>query len=249
MYLFFEAEVLTVEGECGVDVVDDVADADGGHGQASCSVTLATRKHPIVAALDSPSVARRQDHLSLLLQDCGFRSVRRVSRLGCPGNWRGGRRSGEHHPRPARQELVSRIRREDTATVDRLDQLFARSQREIEAHTDELADTETGRCGPLRAAVLPLRKHRQPADGLPVAGVGVVVSHAVGHTLMSDAQCSHGGTPWDSSSVATKLRFCRSRSACTSTSSVGPSTPWFHERLWLSPSALSSPLASLFLSL
>jgi hypothetical protein len=29
--------------------------------------------------------------------------------------------------------------------VDRLDQLFARSQREIEAHTDELGDTETGR--------------------------------------------------------------------------------------------------------
>ena len=40
---------------------------------------------------------------------------------------------------------MSRIRREDTATVDRLDELFARSQREIEAHTDELADTETGR--------------------------------------------------------------------------------------------------------
>jgi hypothetical protein len=29
--------------------------------------------------------------------------------------------------------------------VDRLDQLFARSQREIEAHSDELGDTETGR--------------------------------------------------------------------------------------------------------
>jgi hypothetical protein len=29
--------------------------------------------------------------------------------------------------------------------VDRLDQLFARSQREIEAHTDELGETETGR--------------------------------------------------------------------------------------------------------
>jgi hypothetical protein len=29
--------------------------------------------------------------------------------------------------------------------VDRLDQLFARSKREIEAHTDELGDTETGR--------------------------------------------------------------------------------------------------------
>jgi hypothetical protein len=29
--------------------------------------------------------------------------------------------------------------------VDRLDQLFARSKREIEAHTDELGDTSTGR--------------------------------------------------------------------------------------------------------
>jgi hypothetical protein len=29
--------------------------------------------------------------------------------------------------------------------VDRLDQLFARSQREIEAHSDDLGDTETGR--------------------------------------------------------------------------------------------------------
>ena len=29
--------------------------------------------------------------------------------------------------------------------MDRLDQLFARSKREIEAHTDELGDTETGR--------------------------------------------------------------------------------------------------------
>jgi hypothetical protein len=29
--------------------------------------------------------------------------------------------------------------------VDRLDQLFARSKREIEAHTDELGDIETGR--------------------------------------------------------------------------------------------------------
>jgi hypothetical protein len=29
--------------------------------------------------------------------------------------------------------------------VDRLDQLFARSQREIQAHTDDLGDTETGR--------------------------------------------------------------------------------------------------------
>jgi hypothetical protein len=33
---------------------------------------------------------------------------------------------------------------EEDPSVDRLDQLFARSKREIEAHTDELGDTETG---------------------------------------------------------------------------------------------------------
>jgi hypothetical protein len=36
-------------------------------------------------------------------------------------------------------------RRGDTSPVDRLDQLYARSRREIEAHTDELGDTSTGR--------------------------------------------------------------------------------------------------------
>jgi hypothetical protein len=35
-------------------------------------------------------------------------------------------------------------RRRDTAPVDRLHQLFARSLREIEAHASELAETETG---------------------------------------------------------------------------------------------------------
>ena len=33
----------------------------------------------------------------------------------------------------------------DTSSMDRLDQLVARSQREIEAHTNELGDTDTGR--------------------------------------------------------------------------------------------------------
>ena len=32
----------------------------------------------------------------------------------------------------------------DTSSMDRLDQLVARSQREIEAHTNELGDTDTG---------------------------------------------------------------------------------------------------------
>jgi hypothetical protein len=33
----------------------------------------------------------------------------------------------------------------DTSSMDRLDQLVARSQREIEAHTHELGDTDSGR--------------------------------------------------------------------------------------------------------
>ncbi len=55
--------------------------------------------------------------------------------------------------------------------------------------------------------------------------------------------------PGDSSSVASKLRICRSRSASTAASSVGPSTPQFQERLLALPSLLSSPFASLCLSL
>ncbi len=55
--------------------------------------------------------------------------------------------------------------------------------------------------------------------------------------------------PCENSSVASRLRFCRSRSARTSASSVGPSTPQFHDRLSLWPSLLSSPLASLWRSL
>ena len=45
------------------------------------------------------------------------------------------------------------------------------------------------------------------------------------------------------------LRRCRSRSALIAASSVGPSTPWFHERLNDSPSWLASPLAPLCFSL
>ena len=46
-----------------------------------------------------------------------------------------------------------------------------------------------------------------------------------------------------------KLRRCCPRISSTSGLSVGPSAPEFQERLWLSPSALPSPLASLCLSL
>jgi hypothetical protein len=40
--------------------------------------------------------------------------------------------------------VASRLRQDDTGRVDRLDQLFARSLREIQAHAGELAQTETG---------------------------------------------------------------------------------------------------------
>ena len=53
------------------------------------------------------------------------------------------------------------------------------------------------------------------------------------------------GTPCESSSVTRKLRCWRRRSATISGSSVGPSTPWFHERLSSVPSRLPSPFASL----
>ena len=66
---------------------------------------------------------------------------------------------------------------------------------------------------------------------------------------LSSSPCSSIGTPWLSRSVAMKLRCSRARASRISGSSVGPSTPWFHERLWLSPSLLSSPLASLCFSL
>ena len=57
------------------------------------------------------------------------------------------------------------------------------------------------------------------------------------------------GVPCDSSSVASMLRFCRSRKAMISLSSVGPSAPQFQERLLELPSRLPSPLASLCFSL
>ncbi len=56
------------------------------------------------------------------------------------------------------------------------------------------------------------------------------------------------GTPCESIRVAVKLRICRSRSSWTSGSSVGPSTPQFQDRLWVSPSRLPSRFASLCFS-
>src|SRR6516162_6474132 len=57
------------------------------------------------------------------------------------------------------------------------------------------------------------------------------------------------GVPCESSSVASMLRFCRSRNCFTALSSAGPSTPQFHELLFEVPSWLFSWLASLCLSL
>src|SRR5262249_34824487 len=57
------------------------------------------------------------------------------------------------------------------------------------------------------------------------------------------------GTPCDRNSVVKKLRCWRERSAFTSGSSVGPSTPQFHDRLSSVPSLFPSPFASLRFSL
>src|SRR4051794_25792459 len=57
------------------------------------------------------------------------------------------------------------------------------------------------------------------------------------------------GTPCERSRVARKFRCCFERSALMVSSLVGPSAPQFHERLWLSPSLLSSLFASLCFSL
>jgi hypothetical protein len=50
----------------------------------------------------------------------------------------------EHHWRPDGEDLVTPCQPGDTSLVDRL-ALFARSKREIEAHTGELGNTGTGR--------------------------------------------------------------------------------------------------------
>src|SRR6267143_635752 len=57
------------------------------------------------------------------------------------------------------------------------------------------------------------------------------------------------GVPCDSSSVASRFFIWRLRRPLIAGSSVGPSAPWFHERLFELPSWLFSPFASLCLSL
>src|SRR5205085_1884360 len=61
--------------------------------------------------------------------------------------------------------------------------------------------------------------------------------------------CNSIGMPCDRNNVARKSRCWRLRSESTLGSSVGPSTPQFHERLSPEPSRLSSPFFSLCLSL
>src|SRR5215213_10580305 len=65
----------------------------------------------------------------------------------------------------------------------------------------------------------------------------------------SSSPCASIGTPWLTIIVVMKFRCCRSRSALIAGSSVSPSTPQFHDRLWLSPSLPPSPFASLCFSL
>src|SRR5437899_5421430 len=57
------------------------------------------------------------------------------------------------------------------------------------------------------------------------------------------------GVPCESSSVPSMFFICRLRRPLIAGSSVGPSAPWFQERLVELPSWLFSPLASLCLSL
>src|SRR6056297_2597736 len=57
------------------------------------------------------------------------------------------------------------------------------------------------------------------------------------------------GTPCERNKVVRKLRFCLFRHSFTMGSSLGPSSPQFHERLSFIPSWLFSPFAPLCLSL
>src|SRR5260370_33586522 len=56
------------------------------------------------------------------------------------------------------------------------------------------------------------------------------------------------GTPWAVNSVVRKFRCWRARHFRTSTSSVSPSKPQFHDLLCDSPSMFCSPFASLCFS-
>ena len=84
-----------------------------------------------------------------------------------------------------------------------------------------------------------------PGD-LVVLAVGVVVALLGAAELVAAEQ--HAGRPRTAAGWRAGSRRWLRRSAMISGSSVGPSTPQFHERLSSVPSRLSSPLASLCLS-
>ena len=86
----------------------------------------------------------------------------------------------------------------------------------------------------------------EPRD-LVVLAVGVVVA-ALGPTQLVAARGS-SGPPGTTGAWRRGCGADAARSARMSGSSVGPSTPQFHDRLCDSPSRLSSPLASLSFSL
>ncbi len=65
--------------------------------------------------------------------------------------------------------------------------------------------------------------------------------------LPISSPCRSIGTPRESTRVARSARDSRARSARTSGSPVGPSTPQFHDRLSSRPSRSLSPFASLCL--
>jgi hypothetical protein len=79
--------------------------------------------------------------------------------------------------------------------VDRLDQLFARSEREIEAHADELGDTETGRYFIDEAAQLlaALRLWAQSQDRTdhPVRGILEHADVVALHHMAQDLRALH----------------------------------------------------------
>ncbi len=141
------------------------------------------------------------------------------------------------------------------ATVLPVDKAAALEHAMVRAEPDEPAD-EPQQCPvcPLpgrpsapgrhaRSRGLACGRPIDPGD-LVVLAVGVVVARWV-RPISSPA--SSIGTPWDSSSVARKLRFCRSRRTRMSGSSEEPSAPQFQDRLSLLPSRPPSPLAWLCL--
>jgi hypothetical protein len=123
-------------GEVDIDELDDVLAAQLG----SIKWTVDSRGR---IKIESKDDMRKR---GLPSPDRGCRSDGDVSTRNW---WSEGRRRvsprPQHHRRLDGEGLVRGGCREDTPAVDRLDQLFARSQREIESHTGELDDAETGR--------------------------------------------------------------------------------------------------------